>query len=90
MIICLRRRKRHEVPTARSREKGIPSAAWDVPRADIEMLFFNILGRAFEAESEDWLDWPAKLIGEHQIQFRDTETGRWISQSIDTRKVSNE
>ena len=33
---------------------------------------------AFEAESEDWLAWPAKLIGEHKIQFRDTETGRWI------------
>jgi len=33
---------------------------------------------AFEAESEDWLDSPAKLVGEHQIQFLDTETGRWI------------
>ena len=33
---------------------------------------------AFEADSEDWLDWPAKLIGEHQIQFRNTDTGRWI------------
>jgi hypothetical protein len=34
--------------------------------------------QAFEAESPNYLDWPAKLIGEHQIKIQDTETGRWI------------
>jgi len=34
--------------------------------------------QAFEAKSPNHLDWTARLIGEHQIQMQDTETGRWI------------
>jgi hypothetical protein len=34
--------------------------------------------QAFEAESQNRLDWPAKLVGEKQIEVQDIGTGDWI------------
>ena len=34
--------------------------------------------QAFEAESQNRLDWPAKPVGDKQIVVQDIRTGDWI------------
>jgi hypothetical protein len=33
---------------------------------------------ALKAESQEQLEWPARLVNEYQIQVQDMRTGRWI------------
>lgn len=33
---------------------------------------------ALKAESQEHLEWPARLVDEYKIQVQDKRTGRWI------------